>query len=158
MNAVLLNFLFIRESSKNLSKQPCWAWETLQKDNYFYHFQKCKKIAFVGGSGCRSQRGVIIPSYLHPRAPDLPILPATPLTTDTPTQVHLVKKSRMSAAHNSMCCGFLLNLSLVPQPLRRRRAESSFDIDNLVMPLGLAGLGARVQRLQYKEIITPRYE
>ncbi|RXN26324.1 KAT8 regulatory NSL complex subunit 1-like protein [Labeo rohita] len=81
-----------------------------------------------GGSGCRSQRGVIIPNYLHPRAPDLPILPATPPTTDTPTQ-----------------------------PLRRRRAESSFDIDNLVMPLGLAGLGARVQRLQYKEIITPSW-
>ncbi|KAK2887381.1 hypothetical protein Q8A67_015609 [Cirrhinus molitorella] len=81
-----------------------------------------------GGSGCRSQRGVIIPSYLHPRAPDLPILPVTPPTTDTPTQ-----------------------------PLRRRRAESSFDIDNLVMPLGLAGLGARVQRLQYKEIITPSW-
>uniref|UniRef100_A0A9J7XJL8 PEHE domain-containing protein n=1 Tax=Cyprinus carpio carpio TaxID=630221 RepID=A0A9J7XJL8_CYPCA len=81
-----------------------------------------------GGSGCRSQRGVIIPNCLHPRALDLPILPATPPTTDTPTQ-----------------------------PLRRRRAESSFDIDNLVMPLGLAGLGARVQRLQYKEIITPSW-
>ncbi|KAK7139167.1 hypothetical protein R3I93_016331 [Phoxinus phoxinus] len=81
-----------------------------------------------GGSGCRSQRGVIIPNYLHPRAPDLPILPATPPATDTPAQ-----------------------------PLRRRRAESSFDIDNLVMPLGLAGLGARVQKLQYKEIITPSW-
>uniref|UniRef100_A0A8C2JGI5 PEHE domain-containing protein n=1 Tax=Cyprinus carpio TaxID=7962 RepID=A0A8C2JGI5_CYPCA len=81
-----------------------------------------------GGSGCRSQKGVIIPNCLHPRALDLPILPATPPTTDTPTQ-----------------------------PLRRRRAESSFDIDNLVMPLGLAGLGARVQRLQYKEIITPSW-
>ncbi|MCJ8746531.1 hypothetical protein PDJAM_G00142960 [Pangasius djambal] len=43
------------------------------------------------------------------------------------------------------------------QPLRRRRGESSFDIDNLVMPLGLAGLGARVQKLQYKEIITPSW-
>ncbi|XP_062867956.1 KAT8 regulatory NSL complex subunit 1 [Trichomycterus rosablanca] len=40
---------------------------------------------------------------------------------------------------------------------RRRRGESSFDIDNLVMPLGLAGLGARVQKLQYKEIITPSW-
>ncbi|KAI5629367.1 KAT8 regulatory NSL complex subunit 1-like isoform X2 [Silurus asotus] len=43
------------------------------------------------------------------------------------------------------------------KPLRRRRGESSFDIDNLVMPLGLAGLGARVQKLQYKEIITPSW-
>lgn len=81
-----------------------------------------------GGSGCRSQRSMIISNYLHPRTPDLPILPAAPPATDTPTQ-----------------------------PLRRRRVESSFDIDNLVMPLGLAGLGARVQRLQYKEIITPSW-
>ncbi|XP_016150362.1 KAT8 regulatory NSL complex subunit 1-like [Sinocyclocheilus grahami] len=81
-----------------------------------------------GGSGCRSQRGVIIPNCLHSRAPDLPILPSTPPMTDTPTQ-----------------------------PLRRRRGECSFDIDNLVMPLGLAGLRARVQRLQYKEIITPSW-
>ncbi|KAI5091131.1 KAT8 regulatory NSL complex subunit 1-like isoform X1 [Silurus meridionalis] len=43
------------------------------------------------------------------------------------------------------------------KPLRRRRGESSYDIDNLVMPLGLAGLGARVQKLQYKEIITPSW-
>ncbi len=128
----------------------------------FNHFLKVNKIALVGGSGCRSQRGVIFPNYLHPRAPDSPILPATPPTTDH-CQVQLFiffykKKSKMSAAHTSMCCGCFPNLSLVPQPLRRRRAESSFDIDNLVMPLGLAGLGARVQRLQYKEIITPRYK
>ncbi|XP_009292462.1 KAT8 regulatory NSL complex subunit 1 isoform X3 [Danio rerio] len=81
-----------------------------------------------GGSGCRSQRSMIIPNYLHSRTSDLPILPAAPPATDTPAQ-----------------------------PLRRRRVESSFDIDNLVMPLGLAGLGARVQRLQYKEIITPSW-
>lgn len=144
-------FVWTSYPSKNL-------WKQIVTLLSIFTIQEVNKIAFVGGSGCRSQRGVIIPNCLHPRALDLPILPATPPTTDTPTQVHLVKKSRMSAAHNSMCCGFLLNLSLVSQPLRRRRAESSFDIDNLVMPLGLAGLGARVQRLQYKEIITPRYE
>ncbi|XP_051520678.1 KAT8 regulatory NSL complex subunit 1 [Myxocyprinus asiaticus] len=81
-----------------------------------------------GGSVCRSQRGVISPICLPQRATGLPILLATPPATDMPSQ-----------------------------PLRRRRAESSFDIDNLVMPLGLAGLGARVQRLQYKEIITPSW-
>lgn len=81
-----------------------------------------------GGSSCRSQRGVFGPNCLPQRAIDLPTLPPTPPATDTPAQ-----------------------------PLRRRRTESSFDIDNLVMPLGLAGLGARVQRLQYKEIITPSW-
>ncbi|TRY65726.1 hypothetical protein DNTS_005568 [Danionella cerebrum] len=82
----------------------------------------------AGGFGFRSQRSVFFPNYLHPRAPDLPILPPTPTATDTPNQ-----------------------------PLRRRRMESSYDIDNLVMPLGLTGLGARVQKLQYKEILTPSW-
>ncbi|KAI4899849.1 hypothetical protein NFI96_016900 [Prochilodus magdalenae] len=66
--------------------------------------------------------------FLPQKAPDLSPLPAMPPVMDTSTQ-----------------------------PLRRRRGESSFDIDNLVMPLGLAGLGARVQKLQYKEIITPSW-
>ncbi|KAL7829886.1 hypothetical protein AOLI_G00307710 [Acnodon oligacanthus] len=82
----------------------------------------------TGGSNCRIQRGVVSPGFLPQRASDYSPLPAMPPATDTPTQ-----------------------------PLRRRRGESSFDIDNLVMPLGLAGLGARVQRLQYKEIITPSW-
>ncbi|XP_066547068.1 KAT8 regulatory NSL complex subunit 1 isoform X2 [Amia ocellicauda] len=47
-------------------------------------------------------------------------------------------------------------LSTPPQPSRRRRGESSFDINNMVMPLGLGG-GARVQKLQYKEILTPSW-
>ncbi|XP_036421411.1 KAT8 regulatory NSL complex subunit 1 [Colossoma macropomum] len=82
----------------------------------------------TSGSNCRIQRGVVSPGFFPQRASDLSPLPAMPPATDTPTQ-----------------------------PLRRRRGESSFDIDNLVMPLGLAGLGARVQRLQYKEIITPSW-
>ncbi|XP_066531988.1 KAT8 regulatory NSL complex subunit 1 [Hoplias malabaricus] len=82
----------------------------------------------TGGSSCRIQRGLIGPGFLPHRASDMSSLPATPPAIDTPTQ-----------------------------PLRRRRGESSFDIDNLVMPLGLAGLGARVQKLQYKEIITPSW-
>ncbi|XP_061112394.1 KAT8 regulatory NSL complex subunit 1 isoform X2 [Conger conger] len=80
----------------------------------------------------RSQRGLVNLAFLsHRTCPsDLPLRPATPPTPDTPTQ-----------------------------PTRRRRGESSFDIDNLVMPLGLAGLGggARVQKLQYKEILTPSW-
>ncbi|KAF7691426.1 uncharacterized protein LOC124375819 isoform X2 [Silurus meridionalis] len=80
-----------------------------------------------GASNCKSYRGVVSSSVLHQHAANLH-LPGFLTPTGTPTQ-----------------------------PLRRRRGESSYDIDNLVMPLGLAGLGARVQKLQYKEIITPSW-
>ncbi|KAG5842390.1 hypothetical protein ANANG_G00177160 [Anguilla anguilla] len=80
----------------------------------------------------RPQRGLVNLPFLCQRtcSTDLTFRPATPPAPDTPTQ-----------------------------PTRRRRGESSFDIDNLVMPLGLAGLGggARVQKLQYKEILTPSW-
>ncbi|XP_026870768.2 KAT8 regulatory NSL complex subunit 1 isoform X1 [Electrophorus electricus] len=82
----------------------------------------------TGGPNCRSQRAVVSPGFLSQQVTDFSPLLATPPAVDTPTQ-----------------------------PLRRRRGESSFDIDNLVMPLGLSGLRARVQRLQYKEIITPSW-
>ncbi|XP_076865601.1 uncharacterized protein LOC143517228 isoform X2 [Brachyhypopomus gauderio] len=84
--------------------------------------------SMIGGSSCRSQKGVVSPGFLSQRVIDFSPLPGTPPPTDTPIQ-----------------------------SLRRRRGESSFDIDNLVMPLGLSGLGSRVQRLQYKEIITPSW-
>ncbi|XP_041102664.1 KAT8 regulatory NSL complex subunit 1-like [Polyodon spathula] len=42
------------------------------------------------------------------------------------------------------------------QPSRRRRGESSFDINNIVIPMSMA-LGARVEKLQYKEILTPSW-
>ncbi|XP_041932872.1 KAT8 regulatory NSL complex subunit 1 [Alosa sapidissima] len=82
----------------------------------------------TGGTCGRNYRGVVSPGLLNQRITDLPPLSTTPLVPGTSNQ-----------------------------PLRRRRGESSFDIDNLVMPVGLAGLGARVQKLQYKEIITPSW-
>uniref|UniRef100_A0AAY4ASZ4 Uncharacterized protein n=1 Tax=Denticeps clupeoides TaxID=299321 RepID=A0AAY4ASZ4_9TELE len=84
----------------------------------------------IGGASCRDYRAVVSPGV-----PTQPITELHPLSA-TPTQV--------------------LRASSPCQPLRRRRSESSFDIDNLVMPLGLSGLAVRVQRLQYKEIPTPR--
>nr|XP_015212645.1 PREDICTED: KAT8 regulatory NSL complex subunit 1-like isoform X2 [Lepisosteus oculatus] len=78
------------------------------------------------------QRSAASPSVLIPRAPSEPPLHTGPLpAVESP-------------------------LSVPPQPSRRRRGESSFDINNMVMPLGLGG-GARVQRLQYKEILTPSW-
>lgn len=44
---------------------------------------------------------------------------------------------------------------MLQQP-RRRRGESSFDINNIVIPMSVAAT-TRVEKLQYKEILTPRY-
>lgn len=43
-----------------------------------------------------------------------------------------------------------------PQPVRRRRGESSFDINNIVIPMSVAAT-TRVEKLQYKEILTPSW-
>ncbi|XP_034886285.1 KAT8 regulatory NSL complex subunit 1 isoform X2 [Mirounga angustirostris] len=42
------------------------------------------------------------------------------------------------------------------QPVRRRRGESSFDINNIVIPMSVAAT-TRVEKLQYKEILTPSW-
>uniref|UniRef100_A0A8D2AVK8 KAT8 regulatory NSL complex subunit 1 n=1 Tax=Sciurus vulgaris TaxID=55149 RepID=A0A8D2AVK8_SCIVU len=44
----------------------------------------------------------------------------------------------------------------VNQPVRRRRGESSFDINNIVIPMSVAAT-TRVEKLQYKEILTPSW-
>ncbi|KAG1958012.1 KAT8 regulatory NSL complex subunit [Pimephales promelas] len=41
-------------------------------------------------------------------------------------------------------------------PVRRRRGESPFDINNIVIPMSVAAT-TRVEKLQYKEILTPRW-
>ncbi|XP_052426803.1 KAT8 regulatory NSL complex subunit 1 [Carassius gibelio] len=41
-------------------------------------------------------------------------------------------------------------------PIRRRRGESPFDINNIVIPMSAAAT-TRVEKLQYKEILTPRW-
>ncbi|XP_007456864.1 PREDICTED: KAT8 regulatory NSL complex subunit 1 [Lipotes vexillifer] len=47
-------------------------------------------------------------------------------------------------------------LLLLSQPVRRRRGESSFDINNIVIPMSVAAT-TRVEKLQYKEILTPSW-
>ncbi|CAI5790368.1 Hypothetical predicted protein [Podarcis lilfordi] len=42
------------------------------------------------------------------------------------------------------------------QQPRRRRGESSFDINNIVIPMSVAAT-TRVEKLQYKEILTPSW-
>ncbi|XP_051959404.1 KAT8 regulatory NSL complex subunit 1 isoform X2 [Xyrauchen texanus] len=41
-------------------------------------------------------------------------------------------------------------------PMRRRRGESPFDINNIVIPMSVAAT-TRVEKLQYKEILTPSW-
>ncbi|CAL8282252.1 unnamed protein product [Merluccius merluccius] len=41
-------------------------------------------------------------------------------------------------------------------PIKRRRGESSFDINNIVIPMSVAAT-TRVEKLQYKEILTPSW-
>ncbi|XP_062858682.1 KAT8 regulatory NSL complex subunit 1 [Trichomycterus rosablanca] len=41
-------------------------------------------------------------------------------------------------------------------PVRKRRGENSFDINNIVIPMSVAAT-TRVEKLQYKEIITPSW-
>ncbi|XP_054613753.1 KAT8 regulatory NSL complex subunit 1-like [Dunckerocampus dactyliophorus] len=43
-----------------------------------------------------------------------------------------------------------------PLPIKRRRGESSFDINNIVIPMSVAAT-TRVEKLQYKEILTPSW-
>uniref|UniRef100_A0A8C8T0A9 KAT8 regulatory NSL complex subunit 1 n=1 Tax=Pelusios castaneus TaxID=367368 RepID=A0A8C8T0A9_9SAUR len=47
------------------------------------------------------------------------------------------------------------SISSMSQP-RRRRGESSFDINNIVIPMSVAAT-TRVEKLQYKEILTPSW-
>ncbi|EMP24294.1 Putative protein C2orf67 like protein [Chelonia mydas] len=59
------------------------------------------------------------------------------------THVNLMSRSTQntSSQHNSR---------------RRLRSESSYDIDNIVIPMSLVA-PSKLEKLQYKEILTPRY-
>uniref|UniRef100_A0A8C1XQZ7 KAT8 regulatory NSL complex subunit 1a n=1 Tax=Cyprinus carpio TaxID=7962 RepID=A0A8C1XQZ7_CYPCA len=72
----------------------------------------------------------------------------------TPSSSSLSKhKFRLSNSHASSCVTFY---SCFKQPIRRRRGESPFDINNIVIPMSAAAT-TRVEKLQYKEILTPRW-
>ncbi|KAL0984440.1 hypothetical protein UPYG_G00141560 [Umbra pygmaea] len=62
-----------------------------------------------------------------------------------------------TSSESSMPMGFnSISFSNTPQPIRRRRGESSFDINNIVIPMSVAAT-TRVEKLQYKEILTPSW-
>ncbi|XP_051988029.1 KAT8 regulatory NSL complex subunit 1-like isoform X1 [Xyrauchen texanus] len=49
-----------------------------------------------------------------------------------------------------------LHLNSSASTIRRRRGESPFDINNIVIPMSVAAT-TRVEKLQYKEILTPSW-
>uniref|UniRef100_A0A8C6ZKZ6 KAT8 regulatory NSL complex subunit 1 n=1 Tax=Nothoprocta perdicaria TaxID=30464 RepID=A0A8C6ZKZ6_NOTPE len=96
--------------------------------NSFFTAAMLKHHADIGG-----------PSYLSAAA--------TP-TPHSPVARQLSSESSASASTSSQ------GPSNTAQP-RRRRGESSFDINNIVIPMSVAAT-TRVEKLQYKEILTPR--
>uniref|UniRef100_A0A8D0H163 PEHE domain-containing protein n=1 Tax=Sphenodon punctatus TaxID=8508 RepID=A0A8D0H163_SPHPU len=64
-------------------------------------------------------------------------------------QLSTSSESSAPASMSSQCT------SSTYQP-RRRRGESSFDINNIVIPMSVAAT-TRVEKLQYKEILTPSW-
>jgi len=41
--------------------------------------------------------------------------------------------------------------------LRKKKLENAYDINNIVIPYSMAA-STRVEKLQYKEIVTPKYD
>ncbi|XP_072212841.1 KAT8 regulatory NSL complex subunit 1 isoform X2 [Excalfactoria chinensis] len=99
--------------------------------NSFFTAAMLKHHADVGG-----------PSYLAAAATHAP---------HSPIARQLSASSEGSAPTSTSSQG----TSGTAQP-RRRRGESSFDINNIVIPMSVAAT-TRVEKLQYKEILTPSW-
>ncbi|XP_075683946.1 KAT8 regulatory NSL complex subunit 1-like isoform X2 [Rhinoderma darwinii] len=92
---------------------------------------------FTGRSLFREDR-------LYKGTPNSSIHPSSPLTPrpSNATQ-HLSSFTETPPSSNSAA-------------LKRKRFENSYDIDNIVIPMSMAA-AARVEKLQYKEILTPSW-
>ncbi|XP_036796672.1 KAT8 regulatory NSL complex subunit 1 isoform X3 [Oncorhynchus mykiss] len=69
----------------------------------------------------------------------------------------LSASSETCSVHFTSFNSSLRDNSAPHQPIRRRRGESSFDINNIVIPMSVAAT-TRVEKLQYKEILTPSWK
>ncbi|XP_078452267.1 KAT8 regulatory NSL complex subunit 1-like isoform X1 [Lampetra fluviatilis] len=82
--------------------------------------------------------GVLGTPIRHTQTPTLCETPTTALGTSSQTSTPTPSTSAQNA-------------------VRRRRGESSYDINNIVIPLSMAA-PARVEKIQYKEILTPGWQ
>ncbi|XP_064170877.1 KAT8 regulatory NSL complex subunit 1 isoform X1 [Anguilla rostrata] len=81
--------------------------------------------------------------------------PCSSNSLHTPTHSPLLRQLSTSSESSAP---FALNSqsAISTPPIRRRRGESSFDINNIVIPMSVAAT-TRVEKLQYKEILTPSW-
>ncbi|PKK17843.1 KAT8 regulatory NSL complex subunit 1, transcript variant X1 [Columba livia] len=99
---------------------------------------------------CSSERSEVLKHHTDVGGPSYLSAAATP-TPHSPLARQLSTSSEGSAPASTNSQG----TSSTAQP-RRRRGESSFDINNIVIPMSVAAT-TRVEKLQYKEILTPSW-
>ncbi|KAI4901952.1 hypothetical protein NFI96_022518 [Prochilodus magdalenae] len=75
------------------------------------------------------------------------IQPSTPTSLSRQLSLPTDSSTPLPASSQSGSCSV---------PIRKRRSENSFDINNIVIPMSVAAT-TRVEKLQYKEIITPSW-
>ncbi|NWR79667.1 KANL1 protein, partial [Centropus unirufus] len=99
---------------------------------------------------CSSERSEVLKHHTDVSGPSYFTAAVTP-TPHSPLARQLSTSSEGSGPASTSSQG----LSSAAQP-RRRRGESSFDINNIVIPMSVAAT-TRVEKLQYKEILTPSW-
>nr|XP_047902454.1 KAT8 regulatory NSL complex subunit 1 isoform X1 [Anser cygnoides]XP_047902455.1 KAT8 regulatory NSL complex subunit 1 isoform X1 [Anser cygnoides] len=99
---------------------------------------------------CSSERSEVLKHHADVGGPSYLSAAATP-APHSPIARQLSTSSEGSAPASTSSQG----TSNAAQP-RRRRGESSFDINNIVIPMSVAAT-TRVEKLQYKEILTPSW-
>ncbi|NWS77085.1 KANL1 protein, partial [Crotophaga sulcirostris] len=97
-----------------------------------------------------SERSEVLKHHTDAGGPSYFSAAVTP-TPHSPIARQLSTSSEGSAPASTSSQG----TSSAAQP-RRRRGESSFDINNIVIPMSVAAT-TRVEKLQYKEILTPSW-
>ncbi|XP_063125524.1 KAT8 regulatory NSL complex subunit 1 isoform X3 [Rattus norvegicus] len=123
-------------SLKHRAPMPCSLSDPVRKDRH-------KLVnSFLTTSMLKHHTDMSSSSYLTAthHSPHSPLVRQLSTSSDTSTPT---SSSSQVAASTS-------------QPVRRRRGESSFDINNIVIPMSVAAT-TRVEKLQYKEILTPSW-
>ncbi|NXC45139.1 KANL1 protein, partial [Penelope pileata] len=109
---------------------------------------------------CSSERSEVLKHHADVGGPSY-LAAAVPPAPHSPIARQLSASSEGSAPPSTSSQGTSstapsLTLPFLSQQPRRRRGESSFDINNIVIPMSVAAT-TRVEKLQYKEILTPSW-
>ncbi|NWX51200.1 KANL1 protein, partial [Steatornis caripensis] len=107
---------------------------------------------------CSSERSEVLKHHTDVGGPSYLSAAVTP-TPHSPIARQLSTSSEGSAPASTSSqgtSGTAVSISCLSGEPRRRRGESSFDINNIVIPMSVAAT-TRVEKLQYKEILTPSW-